>query len=445
MSVLLEGVVGDRTLVRDLAALILSQDFFARNPAGEIYRYEDGVYVPGGEFFIRRRVKRLLLDLWKVEKWNRRLAQEVIEFILLDAPELEPRPSCALINLENGVLDVWTGELLPHSPRFLSTIRVPIRFEPEATCPRIEEFVDEVFPKDSTELAWEVLGDLLTPDRSIQKAICLVGEGGNGKGVFSQLAVQFVGPQNVSHLSLQRLERDRFAVAGLYQKLANVCADLPSGRLEDSSLFKAITGCDRITAEFKYRNPFEFTPFARLIFSANHLPASRDASRAYFDRWLVIPFENSFRGTSREIARHRLDATLARGPELSGALNRVLPALRRIRAQGRFSQTESTRKQHQEFQHATDPLSLWLETETISSVSALISQDRLHAAYALACINSNRPVVTKQMFGRAIRRLRPELQEVQRTVEGKRQWMYLGIGMKNGPTEPGDKLRTNAT
>jgi len=31
-----------------------------------------------------------------------------------------------------------------------------------------------------------------------------------------------------------------------------------------------------------------------------------------------------------------------------------------------------------------------------------------------------------------IRRLRPDLEEVQRTVGGKRQWMYLGIGMKNG-------------
>ena len=51
-----------------------------------------------------------------------------------------------------------------------------------------------MFPKDSFELAWEVLGDLLTPDRSIQEAICIVGEGGNGKGVFAQSAVSVVGP-----------------------------------------------------------------------------------------------------------------------------------------------------------------------------------------------------------------------------------------------------------
>ena len=142
--------VSDRTLVRDLAWLILSTNFFARSPAGEIFRYERGVYSSGGEFPIRQRVKHLLLELRKAEKWTRKLAREVIEFILLDTPELEATPSLDFINLENGILDVRTGELLPHSPKILSTIRIPIAFDSQTSCPRIEEFIGEVFPKDST-------------------------------------------------------------------------------------------------------------------------------------------------------------------------------------------------------------------------------------------------------------------------------------------------------
>jgi P4 family phage/plasmid primase-like protien len=425
-------LIDDRMLVRDLSNLILSRDFFARTAAGEIFLYEKGVYAPGGEFFIRQRVKRLLLEHWKADRWNRRLAQEVAEFILLDIPELDPTPSCSLVNLENGLLDIYTGELVPHSPAQLSTIRIPIRFDTKATCPHVEEFIGEVFPEDSNELAWEVLGDLLTPDRSIQKAICMVGEGGNGKGVFAQLAMRFVGPQNVSHFSLQRLEKDRFAVAGLYQKLANICPDLPSERLQDSSLFKAVTGCDRITAEFKYRNPFEFTPFARLIFSANHLPASKDASTAYFDRWLVIPFDKRFRGTAQEVPRRKLDAKLSGSREVSGVLNRILPALRRIRQKDRFTEARSVRDQWRELQWAADPLSLWLDMETIPSQSSLVSQDELHSTYARECLNTNRPIMTKQMFGRCLRRLRPDLKEVQRTAQGTKRWNYLGIEMRNG-------------
>jgi putative DNA primase/helicase len=380
------------------------------------------VYAPGGEFLIRQQVKSLLLRFGKAERWTSALGRELIEFILLDAPELEPEPPADLINLENGILNLWTGQLQPHSPRFLSPIRIPIRFDAAAACPEVDRFVNEAFPADSTALAWEILGDLITPDRSIQKAVALIGEGGNGKGVFLQLATNFVGASNVSHLSLQKLEADRFAAARLYGKLANICPDLPGEQLTGTAVFKSITGCDRITAEFKYRDSFEFRPFARVLLSTNHLPASRDASKAFFDRWLLIPFHRSFRGTAREVPRRRIDATLSSPAELSGALNRALPALRRLRRDGRFTETATTEQQLAELQHATDPLAHWLATETTQSGTASIPQDRLHAAYAVACVKINRPIMTKQMFGRRLRVLRPEIQEAQRVADGRCTW-----------------------
>jgi len=63
----------------------------------------------------------------------------------------------------------------------------------------------------------------------------------------------------------------------------------------------------------------------------------------------------------------------------------------------------------------------------------------LHAAYALACTKANQPIVTKQMFGRALKRLKPELQEAQRTISGRKRWVYLGIGMKSFLGEPPSK------
>jgi hypothetical protein len=65
----------------------------------------------------------------------------------------------------------------------------------------------------------------------------------------------------------------------------------------------------------------------------------------------------------------------------------------------------------------------------------MVSQDELHAAYARDGLNMNRPIMTKQMFGRCLRRLRPELKEAQRTTEGAKRWMYLGIEMRNGSNQ----------
>ena len=424
------GLLNDKTLIRDLAHVILAHDHFARDAGGRLFHYNGGVYVENGDLYVKRQVKQLTVKFGNAGRWNRTLAHEVIEYISLDAPELLARPDPDRINLANGVLDVWTGELSPHSPSILSSIRIPITYDPAASCPSITEFIEQVFPKDSVELAWEILGDMITADRSIQQAICVVGEGGNGKSVFCQLCTSFVGEQNVVHLSLQKLENDRFAPARLYGRLANICPDLPGSHLEDSAVFKAITGGDRITSELKYRDAFEFRPFARLIFSANHLPAARYGAQSYFDRWLLIPFERRFRGSKSDMPRGALDAKLSLPRELSGALNRALPALRRLRTTNHFSETNSVKRIFADFEVASDPFRRWLEQETVPMASGSTSQSTLHAAYAGACEQANRAPMTKQMFGRLIKKHRPDLREFQKTVHGARQWMYGGIGLR---------------
>ena len=420
-----------RTLVRDLAGAITAKDHFARDEGGTLYVYRGGAYRSDGELLVRQRVKHLLLDQDCSEMWSRALSNEILEFISLDVPDLPERPSTDLINLENGLLNVKTRQLFPHSPEFLSTIRVPIAFDKEAACPEIEKFIGEVFPEGAIPLAWEILGDLLTPDRSVQKTICLLGEGGNGKSVFLDLATRFVGADNVCHLSLQRLEADRFSAARLYGKLANICPDLPGERLESSAMFKAITGCDRITAEVKYRDSFEFAPFARLLFSANWLPASNDASQAFFDRWLIVPFQNRFRQTRHEIPRRVLEWRLCASTELSGALNKALDGLERVRKCFRFTEPRENRAELRRYQAANDALAAWLDEHTFADPEAAVPQSDLHRAYASHCRQASRTPASKQMFGRRLRALLPQIESAQRTVGGRRAWVYAGINLRD--------------
>ena len=129
-------------------------------------------------------------------------------------------------------------------------------------------------------------------------------------------------------------------------------------------------------------------------------------------------------------SRRILDASLSTPSELSGALNRALPALRSVQRQGRFSETRTTRREGQGFREAFNPCAWWLNAETSCAPAAMMSQDHLYSAYAQACLNSNRPLITKQMFGRKLRQLKPELQEAQRVLDGKKQWVYLGLSLK---------------
>lgn len=411
----------------------MAEHQFARDAAERLYVYQSGVYVPG-DFVVRQKTQFVLEEVGLASKWSSHCGREVVTYIMHRARRLWEEPPLHEINLKNGVLDLRTGVLREHSADFLSPIQIPVAYDPAAICPAWERFVIEVFPEDSIELAWEIAGDLITPDRSIQKAILLVGEGGNGKGVFLAGCLGFVGRDNVSAVPLHKLESDRFSASRLYGKLVNCCADLPSGDLVSTGMFKAITGGDIITGERKYENSFDFKPYARLLFSANHPPRSADASKAFFDRWVVVPFDRSFRGTDRERPRSEIDAALAHPNELSGVLNKAIPALQRLRARGRFTETASTARGLAEMQQVTDPLAVWLDRETVTHPNASAPCGRLLAAYNEESERRGRPAMSQTAFGAAIRRLRPGIEVKRRGPKGDQRDCYIGIGLRADPT-----------
>ena len=416
----------DVGLIKFLADLICAFHHFAKDAGGRLYIFESGVYRPIGEKFIRAQVKRLAIQHDRTAKWRPALADGVVEYIAVDAPELLQKPPAGLINLTNGLLRVADRKLLPHTPRHLSSVQLPVAFDPGAKCPDIDKFIGQVFPADARDLAFEIPAFLMFPDGAIQKSLLCIGVGANGKSVYLTLLATFLGGENVCSVMLHRLESDRFSTARLLGKLANICADLPSERLAGTSMFKAITGGDSIHAEYKFRDGFDFVPFARLVFSANHLPQSPDASEAFFRRWLIVPFDRTFR-PDQQIPRDVLDARLSTPKELSGLLNRALDAIPRLRSQGGFSEPASVRQALEEYRVITDPVSAWLDRATSESSAGLAEKNSLLQAYNADAENNRRPPQTAKAFGSALHRLRPNVKDAQRRVGNKRVWCYCGI------------------
>jgi hypothetical protein len=287
---LLEGVdfekeeSDDNISVDKIAEAITAKNQFARDAGGKLYVYRGGRYQPDGGSFIHKQVKHFLERLGLSSKWTSHKAEEVVKYIEVDAPLLWERPPLNVVNLLNGLLDVTTRRLSPHSPDFLSPVQIPVKFDPDARCEMWDKFIGEVFPADSEAIAWEIPAWLMTPDTSIQKAILLTGDGSNGKSTYLRGLVAFLGRQNISAVSLHNLENNRFSVARLVGKLANICADLPATDLTSTSIFKAITGGDPVPAEYKFKESFDLFPYVRLVFSANQPPNS-PCQNAQFRQW----------------------------------------------------------------------------------------------------------------------------------------------------------------
>lgn len=422
----------DVGLVKTLADEILRTDSFAKDPGGLLYVFERGCYRPRGEERIARQVKRLLELNGDTAKWSSHRAREVAEYLRVDAPDLWERPPSNVLNLRNGLLDVTTYTLNPHSSGYLSPMQLPVAFDSGATCPLWESFAARVLPSDCQTLPFEIAASAMRGEITDQQAVLCVGAGENGKSTFLEAVIAFLGRENVSTLALQRLEADKFAVVRLLGKLANVCADLPSDALAGTSTFKALTGGDRMTGERKFQGSFEFSPFARLIFSTNHYPTSKDASHAFFRRWLVVPFDAVL--DPREKIPN-LAARMATPGELSGVLNRALAVLPGMVQRGGFTQSESTRAALMEFREMTDPLAAWLDRFTVLRSDGLVSKKDLGIAYNAAAEAASRPHMTPKAFCAAVRRLRPTIEDGQRGPRGDVKDVFIGLALATATSQ----------
>ena len=417
---------GDKGLTKILADEILRTDHFAKDAGDLLYVFQGGCYRPHGEARIFRQVKRLLEQNGDTAQWSSHRAREVVEYLSVDTPDLWDRPPASVINLTNGLLDVRTGTLSPHSPSHLSPVQLPVAFDPSATCPLWKSFTARVLPTDCHTVPFEVVASAMRGEITDQKAVLFVGAGENGKSTLLEAVIAFLGRENVSTLALQRLEADKFAVVRLLGKLANVCADLPSDHLAGTSTFKALTGGDRLTGERKFQGSFEFSPFARLLFSTNHYPSSKDASHAFFRRWLVVPFD-AVLDPHEKISNFA--AQLSSPSELSGVLNRALAALPGMIQRGGFTQSESTQASLMEFREMTDPLAAWLDRFTVLSPEGMVSRKDLAISYNAASDAAGRPLMTPKAFCAAVRRLRPTLKDGQRKMGGEVKDVFLGLSL----------------
>jgi len=132
---------------------------------------------------------------------------------------------------------------------------------------------------------------------------------------------------------------------------------------------------------------------------------------------------------SGEISADKLDAMLSEPIEQSGLLNRALGVLDSLRSRGRFSPAQRVSNAFSQFHAATDPLSVWLDRSTTEGCSLYIPKRSMIAAFSEHCEKNGRSLMSEKSFGAALKRLRPDVTDKQRTVGGKVQCCYLGIGL----------------
>lgn len=437
-----EPKVEEKAPIDYIDNLIEEHHFKTLSDTEEIWRYDHkkGIYVPNAECLIKARIEKDHRDKVTNRFVNEHLGR-IQRRTYINRNDFNPR--IEWIATKNYMVNLKTGETQPLDPKFMNTTQIPIEYHPSPFfdffcsvegvnsdnihCPAIMKFLNEIMSPSDVEILLDFLAYCLWRNYNFNVWMLFNGAGQNGKSTLLNLIERFLGSDNVSGESLERLLTERFAPANLYQKMVNVDADLSGDILSrHTGKLKKLTGNDAFPAEFKHKTPFKFSNYAKLIFSCNVIPEITDTTDAFFRRLIIINFTQQFLGDKEDI--HLLDK-LTTEKELSGLFNVLINRLPRVLENGvRKTTSDVIEKTYVKYMRGADPIGYFVQKMLVTDSAAKTLKIEMYEAYEKFCVENGLAVESDQSFSRKMTKTFGY--ECKRGSTGDRPYFYVGVRLK---------------
>ena len=256
------------------------------------------------------------------------------------------------IPIEEGLLNLMTKTISPHSPDYYYTECLPRHYIPGAVPAVFAAFLDKLFtgdpnaPLKKTQI-FEIIAWTLTNNYDIQGAVILYGQGGEGKSIIHSVIGDLL--VNTTSLTLVELETDKFKRAELYGSWANLISE-SSSEIITSEWFKRLTDGTVITVDRKNGHPFKMASRAKLILDVNELPNKDNELRAFYRRVItIIDFPNMLESILTPTEISDFVAKMKEPDELDRIFSYVVdnyygPLVSRMKFTGQLSLAEAEKK-----------------------------------------------------------------------------------------------------
>lgn len=308
----------------------------------------------------------------------------------------EKNPDLMLVNLKNGTLELSRNKINLREFRstdFL-TYQLNFAYDPEATAPKFEKYINRVLPDVQSQMVLaEYLGYVFTRNLKLEKVLILFGSGRNGKSVMFDIIQTLVGSDNISQYSLGKLTSDN---GNHRAKIGNVLINWSPeiGDRLDPNVFKQLASGEPVEAKLLYKDVFILRDYCKFIFNTNTLPTDVEHTKAFFSRFLIIPF-------NQIIPENEQDPDLAKSivkDELPGVFNWILEGLTRLIENRKFSKCEASNEVLKKFQIESDSVAMFVEDygykPCINSIPAL----PMYEDYKSYCISEGMRLVARKNF-----------------------------------------------
>ena len=300
-----------------------------------------------------------------------------------------------LLNTATGTLDLRTGHLRPADPLDRITKVTGAGYDPEATCDRWQQFLEDALPdKDVREFLRRLMGLSLVGKVVEHVLPILTGTGRNGKGTFVRTIGAAFGDYAIEAEPELFLARDRAHPTGQLDlrgiRLAT-CQETDEGKRLAVATVKRLTGGDPIRARAMRQDFVEFLPSHLPVMITNHLPKVPADDPALWARLLVVPFDVSFLGREDTSLGDRLEL------ELPGVLAWAVSGYRDYLNQ-RLDAPDAVTKATKSYQVSSDALAQFIEDRCLTGSGYYAKSGDLWHAWSEWCRGSSEEPGNQRRF-----------------------------------------------
>lgn len=307
-----------------------------------------------------------------------------------------------LFNVENGIVDLRTGELLQHDRELKITKYANITYDKDAKCPAWLAFLEQIFQGDKAleEYMQRLIGYSLTAEITEQIMIFLIGGGSNGKSTFINTIKDLMGEYGKQAKSDTFIKKKETGANNDIARLVNArfvsAIESEDGEQLSEAFVKQITGGEPVLARFLRQEFFEFIPEFKVFFTTNHKPVIKGVDEGIWRRIKLIPFNLQLPKEKRDL---KLPEKLSL--EMSGILNWAIEGCLKWQQSG-LQEPDIVKKATGTYKEEMDILGPFLYERCYISPTQQIAAKDLYEVYSNWCFQNGEFALKNRAFYRAM-------------------------------------------
>lgn len=315
----------------------------------QLHIYKNGIYISGLAEIEAEMIQH-------IPGLNRAKRTEVLAYLDILIRENSKAEDANLIAFENGLYNIVDDSFVEFTPEHIITNKIRWKYNPEAYSELADKTLNKIACNDPQirALLEEAIGYCFYRRNELGKAFILTGDKSNGKSTFLSMVQYLLGDENISSLDLKELG-DRFKTAEMFGKLANIGDDIGDEFIANPAIFKKLVTGERVSAERKGQNPFEFNNYSKLLFSANNIPRIKDKTGAVQRRLTVIPFDARFSADDPDFNPY-IKHLLKTDEVMEYLINLGIAGLKRVLLNRKFTGSTKVQKAMDEYEENNNPI-----------------------------------------------------------------------------------------